>query len=80
MDFSPTVDVEVELDPTTKAVVFRSTRSTLYGTGGGPSGKKGAGTIRKYISLSGHIAVKTSQRWFILCVDFGEQANGNDCR
>lgn len=36
LDFTPTMEVEVELDAKAKAVVFRSTRSTLYGNVGKP--------------------------------------------
>jgi len=36
LDFTPTMEVEVELDPQAKAVVFRSVRSTLYGNVGKP--------------------------------------------
>lgn len=36
LDFTPTMEVEVVLDPQDKAVVFRSVRSTLYGNIGKP--------------------------------------------
>ncbi|CAM9315057.1 unnamed protein product, partial [Ectocarpus sp. 13 AM-2016] len=36
LDFTPTMEVEVELDRPAGAVVFRSTRSTLYGNVGKP--------------------------------------------
>ncbi|CAM9599416.1 unnamed protein product, partial [Ectocarpus sp. 8 AP-2014] len=36
LDFTPTMEVEVELDHPAGAVVFRSTRSTLYGNVGKP--------------------------------------------
>eukprot|EP00752_Nemacystus_decipiens_P004707 g4293.t1 len=36
LDFTPTMEVEVELDAQAKAVVFRSVRSTLYGNIGKP--------------------------------------------
>lgn len=41
LDFTPTMEVEVELDSQAKAVVFRSVRSTLYGNVGRP-GEEGA--------------------------------------
>ena len=36
LDFTPTMEVEVEVDPKAKVVVFRSTRSTLHGNVGKP--------------------------------------------
>eukprot|EP00903_Cladosiphon_okamuranus_P018566 g17089.t1 len=36
LDFTPTMEVEVELDSQAKAIVFRSVRSTLYGNIGKP--------------------------------------------
>lgn len=41
LDFTPTMEVEVELDSQAKAVVFRSTRSTLYGNVGKPGEEGG---------------------------------------
>lgn len=36
LDLTPTIEVDVQLDPRAKTVLFRSTRSTLYGSARAP--------------------------------------------
>lgn len=60
LDFTPTMEVEVELDVDAKAVVFRSTRSTLYGNVGTP-GEEGES---EYFSDAGiHVIGRSVLLW-----------------